>query len=252
MRCGKRSLLALLAAWCLLPAAGSAQVLLRAADAVPGMTAEQLEQLAYAAARQQGDFLERYPFLDTTVTLAQDADTRQSVWVVSIFLDCGDEPAYTATVDDAAGAVLSQAVGVFLDTPGYDAQMRQQGTLAQRLQAQWEAELGVPYAQWSLEQKYLFGQCYRYHSDAALPTAEDISQAQAEKLACRVLVERYGVSAAELRGMTITYGFWEQTTGRVWAVSFADDAGTRYQVNLDAGDGTVLLVVDAARDTSLG
>lgn len=217
----------------------------------PKISQEQAMEIAYEHAVECGVPFDEYTDLGHMQLLVIDTVSQQPVWSVSFFLDCGDWPAYTIALDSSHGDILFQAMGTFLNDPDYAEKIQQKMPLKMQLRKTWEDELHLNYNDWSLELQYIFDRLYGDDTHK-LPNNTDIQQNSAADLACQALVQQYGLSLDEVRSYDITYSFWESAGIRTWCIGF-EQAGQRlYQVNLNAGDGTILLVCDLVHDPGLG
>ena len=129
-------------------------------------------------------------------------------------------------------------------------------------QQRLEAEYGLPYHLWTIEQRYAFAQAYidviealpYYSSIASLPTEEELQQEEAIEVAMRAVVDTYSRDAfhASLKRQDVI-AFNAYTTGeRLWEIDFflyraENDVQAIYHTIIDAVTGE-LLSVDAGEE----
>lgn len=172
---------------------------------------------------------------ETKATLVYNNSDMKNQWIVSHIVQDAVEPYFVTVIDAVEGSVISAGNPNFFEL--YD---------------QWELERQTPNLFWSFEDLILFDELYR-HSDLfprhVMPTKADISKESAIEIAKKTLKREYGVSDEQLSQYkcSATIKLHPDNT-RQWYICFctivsATQANVRYQVTINAADGSIILYV---------
>jgi hypothetical protein len=168
--------------------------------------------------------LDGYPNATNFVTL----ENGENAWVVSIFFtDEFPRMMSVLVISPADGAVIEYQAS---DT-GLDYEILQR----------WEERKGE-YLSWSLEDQALFDMLYRENNTAAIPGEGMLSQEEAAAIALNAVPQSFSKP-------TFLFEFWKNAYSDgteqdvyTWVVVILEGGEKKYQVNLSAVDGTIVLV----------